>query len=167
MVSKPLRIPHVAYNLSRWEGGMLSCIDEIYFVGRRESKKRFRSRIYALWGSKCAYCGEVARSLDHVLPRHKGGLTVIENLIPACLSCNGHKGSQDFATWYRKQHFYDVEREALIWLWINQNSPDDDAALACAFFGGFSAIEQLDFLSAYAEVDNAALNDRLADDDFT
>jgi hypothetical protein len=131
---------------------MLSCIDEIYFVGRRESKKRFRSRIYALWGSKCAYCGE---------------LTVIENLIPACLSCNGHKGSQDFATWYRKQHFYDVEREALIWLWINQNSPDDDAALACAFFGGFSAIEQLDFLSAYTEIDNAALNDCLADDDFT
>jgi len=142
---------------------MLSCIDEIYFVGRRESKRRVRSRIYRAWGSKCAYCGETARSLDHVLPRHKGGLTVTENLVPACLLCNGQKGSQDFAVWYRKQDFYNVEREALIWLWINQNSTDDDASLPCSFFGGFSAIEQLNFISAYAEIDNSALNKGLAD----
>jgi len=146
---------------------MAGCIDEIYFVGRRESKRRFRARIYRLWGGKCAYCGEPARSLDHVLPRHRGGLTITENLVPACLSCNGHKGSQDFAIWYRKQEFYDVEREALIWLWINQNSADDDTALACAFFGGFSAIKQLDFISAYAEVDNTTLDDGLTDGDIT
>jgi hypothetical protein len=101
------------------------------------------------------------------VPRHKGGLTVTENLVPACLPCNGHKGSQDFATWYRKQDFYDVEREALIWLWINQNSSDDDAALPCAFFGRFSAIKQLNFISAYTEIDNTALDDSLSDHDIT
>jgi len=70
---------------------MYSRIDDIYLITRRESKRRFRSRIYEMWGSECAYCGKPARSLDHVIPRHKGGLTVIENLIPACLSCNGQK----------------------------------------------------------------------------
>ena len=99
---------------------MGSWIDEIYFVGKRQSKKRFRRQIYSAWGDNCAYCGSVAESLDHVMPRHNGGLTVMQNLIPACLHCNGNKGSQDWVDWYRKQKFYSIERETLIWLWITQ-----------------------------------------------
>ena len=44
----------------------------------------------------------------------------MQNLIPACLYCNGNKGSQDWVVWYRKQKFYSIERETLIWLWITQ-----------------------------------------------
>lgn len=138
---------------------MLAYVDDIYLVGRRESKKRFRSRIYTAWGGKCAYCGQIARSLDHVLPRHKGGITVTENLIPACLSCNGHKGSSNWTTWYRQQDFYSIERETLVWLWIGQNLGHDSSHFQRAFFGVFSAIEQLDLLASYAEIDNAALYD--------
>lgn len=146
---------------------MLAYVDDIYLVGRRESKKRFRSRIYNAWGGKCAYCGQIARSLDHVLPRHKGGLTIIENLVPACLSCNGHKGAEDWVQWYRKQDFYDIERETLIWLWVKQNSCEDDSQLSRAFLGAFSAVEQLDLLSTYAEVDNTTLDETLLDDCIT
>lgn len=96
-----------------------------------------------MWGSECAYCGKPARSLDHVVPRHKGGLTVIENLIPACLSCNGNKGAENWITWYRAQPFYTVDREATIWLWIGQNLLcEDSCLLAEPFRGIFSVVEQ-------------------------
>lgn len=146
---------------------MLAYVDDIYLVSRRESKKRFRSRIYAAWGGKCAYCGQIARSLDHVLPRHKGGLTIIENLVPACLSCNGHKGASEWVQWYRQQSFYDIERETLIWLWIKQNLCENDSDLSCAFLGIFPAVEQLDLLATYTEIDSTTFDDCLLDDCIT
>ena len=49
----------------------------------------------------CAYCfkpfGETAKSkrtVDHVIPRTKGGRTVPENVVIACLSCNSKKGNR-------------------------------------------------------------------------
>ena len=142
---------------------MYSRIDDIYLITRRESKRRFRSRIYEMWGSECAYCGKPARSLDHVIPRHKGGLTVIENLIPACLSCNGHKGAENWVEWYRLQEFYTIDREATIWLWISQNRLcEDDCLITQPFCGIFSAIEQRHLLSRQAQQCTAPLNLNLA-----
>lgn len=46
----------------------------------------------------CAYCG--ARpphrdlTLDHVVPRSRGGATRWENVVTACRKCNGDKGSR-------------------------------------------------------------------------
>jgi hypothetical protein len=141
---------------------MRSWIDEIYFVGKRQSKKRFRRQIYSAWGDTCAYCGAVAESLDHVMPRHNGGLTVMENLIPACLYCNGNKGSQDFVVWYRKQKFYSIERETLIWLWIKQFecSPNDGVThkpISCRF----RPVEHSDLLLAGCDIDRPPLEDGL------
>lgn len=138
---------------------MYSRIDDIYLITRRESKRRFRSRIYEMWGSECAYCGKPARSLDHVIPRHKGGLTVIENLIPACLSCNGQKSAENWIDWYRLQEFYTIDREATIWLWISQNHLcEDDCLITKPFCGIFSAIEQRHLLSRQAQQCTAPLN---------
>jgi hypothetical protein len=142
---------------------MQSRIDDIYLISRRESKRRFRSTIYEMWGSECAYCGKPARSLDHVIPRHKGGLTVIENLIPACLSCNGHKGAENWIEWFRKQDFYTVDREATIWLWLGQNLLCEDLdLLAKPFCGVFSAVEQRHLLTSYAKNCATPLNVNLA-----
>lgn len=45
----------------------------------------------------CQYCGErylsPDLSLDHVVPRSKGGLTRWDNLVTCCLKCNSKKGS--------------------------------------------------------------------------
>jgi len=58
---------------------------------------------------KCAYCGVAmddpdfpARdvTIDHLVPRKEGGLTVPENLVPACRTCNSrkcHRPWQDYA----------------------------------------------------------------------
>src|SRR6267378_6011910 len=44
----------------------------------------------------CQYCGEVLPSgeltLDHVIPRSRGGLSTWENLVACCHSCNRRKG---------------------------------------------------------------------------
>ncbi len=46
----------------------------------------------------CQYCGiqpgEEDLTIDHVIPRAKGGVSSWENCVLACLSCNGRKGSR-------------------------------------------------------------------------
>src|SRR5262252_9414807 len=45
----------------------------------------------------CQYCGEVFASseltLDHVVPRSRGGLSAWENLVACCHPCNRRKGN--------------------------------------------------------------------------
>lgn len=44
---------------------------------------------------QCAYCGQPgADTMDHVLPRSRGGLTGWENAVLACGSCNGFKADR-------------------------------------------------------------------------
>jgi 5-methylcytosine-specific restriction endonuclease McrA len=49
-------------------------------------------------GHACAYCGaeDTARELtiDHVLPRSRGGRTSWENVVTACAPCNRRKGDR-------------------------------------------------------------------------
>ena len=40
----------------------------------------------------CAYCGGRADTVDHILPRCRGGGDTWFNLVAACQSCNGLKG---------------------------------------------------------------------------
>lgn len=44
----------------------------------------------------CQYCGKHSRelTLDHVLPRSRGGLSTWENLVACCKACNGKKGNR-------------------------------------------------------------------------
>src|SRR5512140_4009320 len=46
----------------------------------------------------CQYCGAVLASgeltLDHVVPRSRGGLSTWENLVACCHECNRRKGNQ-------------------------------------------------------------------------
>ena len=41
--------------------------------------------------SHCYYCGSKPQSLDHYIPRSRGGKTLDNNLVPACLTCNAEK----------------------------------------------------------------------------
>ena len=72
----------------------------------RLAKRRFRQCIYEAWDHKCAYCGDHATSLDPIIPKFKAGRSAWFNLVPACLRCNGNKGSEDLEEWYYKQDFF-------------------------------------------------------------
>ncbi|PDQ34304.1 MAG: HNH endonuclease [Candidatus Lumbricidophila eiseniae] len=43
---------------------------------------------------RCAYCGRSAMTIDHVLPRSRGGKDTWENLVACCQRCNNAKGNR-------------------------------------------------------------------------
>jgi len=45
---------------------------------------------------KCGYCGrsDLPLTVDHIIPRARGGEDNWENLITACVSCNNRKGDR-------------------------------------------------------------------------
>ena len=59
----------------------------------------------------CAYCGkQVGLTVDHVVPLASGGSNSIENIVPACLSCNCSKGAREMLSWCTKRSFFSPER---------------------------------------------------------
>lgn len=66
-------------------------------VGRRPPFVRFsRENVYLRDGYRCQYCGQGLPggelTLDHVVPRCKGGPTSWTNVVAACTPCNRRKG---------------------------------------------------------------------------
>jgi 5-methylcytosine-specific restriction endonuclease McrA len=59
--------------------------------------------IRAAWGG-CAYCGATDRPLqrDTMLPISRGGRYTLENVVPACGSCNASKGNDEVTGWLRR-----------------------------------------------------------------
>jgi 5-methylcytosine-specific restriction endonuclease McrA len=57
-----------------------------------------RRHVFARDENTCQYCGtdysSTHLSLDHVLPRSRGGQTNWENVVCCCLSCNTKKGNR-------------------------------------------------------------------------
>jgi len=72
----------------------------VYYVRipHRLSLPLSRRTVLARDGYTCQYCGrQPDRSeltLDHVLPRSRGGKTSWENVVAACTRCNQRKGQQ-------------------------------------------------------------------------
>jgi 5-methylcytosine-specific restriction endonuclease McrA len=45
-------------------------------------------------GNRCAYCDAHATTIDHVVPRSRGGADTWENLVACCLKCNNLKSDR-------------------------------------------------------------------------
>ena len=74
-----------------------SVIRLAYLIRRPRPRVRLtRREIFRRDGYTCQYCGQKSNSLtmDHVVPRHRGGLHSWENLVSACPSCNRRKGGR-------------------------------------------------------------------------
>jgi len=53
-----------------------------------------RFNIFKRDGNKCQYCGTTKDlTIDHVIPRSKGGKSTWTNLVTACKKCNSKKGN--------------------------------------------------------------------------
>jgi 5-methylcytosine-specific restriction endonuclease McrA len=55
------------------------------------------------WGG-CAYCdaADVALQKDCVLPISRGGRYTLDNVVPACRSCNASKCNSETTSWLRR-----------------------------------------------------------------
>lgn len=56
-----------------------------------------RRAIFARDHGRCAYCGGAATSVDHVVPRSRGGRHVWDNVVAACARCNRLKADRSVA----------------------------------------------------------------------
>jgi len=67
-------------------------------VPRQLSLPLTRRTVMARDQYTCQYCGTQPGknhlTVDHVVPRSKGGLTVWENVVTACATCNQRKGNR-------------------------------------------------------------------------
>lgn len=83
--------------------------------------------IQEAWGG-CAYCGcapaaAAVLQRDCVLPISRGGRYTVENVVPACRSCNASKCNEEVTHWLRRKRldeaaflvrFYEITRSAAL-----------------------------------------------------
>ena len=62
------------------------------------------SALKAAWGG-CAYCGATDKPLqrDCVQALSRGGRYTLDNIAPACGSCNASKGNDEVTGWIRRK----------------------------------------------------------------
>ena len=68
-----------------------------YIIKRPRLKRRLtRLEIFNRDRYTCQYCGKVTQqlTLDHVIPRYRGGEQTWENVVSACIPCNRRKAGQ-------------------------------------------------------------------------
>ena len=65
-------------------------------VPRTVQRKISRRALFARDGWRCVYCGTSGGrlTLDHVVPRSRGGDSVWENVVTSCAPCNLRKGNR-------------------------------------------------------------------------
>jgi len=74
-----------------------SVIRLAYMIKRpRPERKLTRLEVFNRDQYICQYCGKESRqlTLDHVIPRYRGGEHTWENVVSACIPCNRHKAGR-------------------------------------------------------------------------
>jgi predicted phage replisome organizer len=71
-------------------------LDKIREQNRIRQQKRREKTKQALIGNgnTCEYCGQAGSTVDHIIPKAKGGLDVPENTVCSCLTCNMTKSDR-------------------------------------------------------------------------
>lgn len=86
----PIRTPHRLF-------ARPSVIRLVYMIKRPRPRVRLsRREVFLRDHHACQYCGIRTRdlTLDHVIPRHRGGRHTWDNLVSACRACNHRKGGR-------------------------------------------------------------------------
>ncbi|MFC1904585.1 HNH endonuclease [Chloroflexota bacterium] len=74
-----------------------SVIRLAYMIKRPQPERKLtRLEIFHRDQYTCQYCSKETRqlTLDHVIPRYRGGQHTWENVVSACISCNRHKAGR-------------------------------------------------------------------------
>ena len=66
--------------------------------GRQATPAQVKA-LFASYAGRCVYCSKPATTLDHVVPLKKGGTNELDNLAPACVTCNSSKRHSTLLVW--------------------------------------------------------------------
>lgn len=61
---------------------------------RGSAWNKLRDSILKRDGYICTYCGQDATTADHIIPKDAGGEDTPDNLVAACIKCNGQKSNK-------------------------------------------------------------------------
>lgn len=82
------------------------------FAGARDISGPMQYEVLKRAKGRCELCGiskdVKALQVDHIIPRSKGGLTVLENLQALCYTCNAQKQNKDDTDFRILSRMYDV-----------------------------------------------------------
>lgn len=96
----------------------------LYATSSSQAKRIWRQDIKENWNYECAYCGSKENlTIDHIVPRSKGGLDITKNIICSCHFCNQNKSHTPWEEWYSSQEFFSMERYEKIKNWIKPDPP--------------------------------------------
>jgi len=110
---------------------MINCEQDLLVnlieLSPRNARRKFRQSIFESWEWKCAYCDKEldtkSATIDHIVPKYKGGHNVKSNMVCSCSKCNRSKGSVLLEDWYNPfNSHYSEERLGKIKHWIEDNS---------------------------------------------
>ena len=110
---------------------MINCEQDLLVnlieLSPRNARRKFRQSIFESWEWKCAYCNKEldtkSATIDHIVPKYKGGHNVKSNMVCSCSKCNRSKGSVLLEDWYNPSNsYYSEERLGKIKHWIEDNS---------------------------------------------
>jgi 5-methylcytosine-specific restriction endonuclease McrA len=62
----------------------------------------------------CVYCGDLATTIDHVIPLVLGGTEARNNLVPACFPCNRDKSAHLITDWRPDRVAHAVEHSPVV-----------------------------------------------------
>ena len=83
-----------------------------------------RRAIFARDGWRCAYCKGSAETIDHVLPRSRGGRHTWDNVVAACARCNHAKGDRTPAELGWRLHVAPTAPKGTAWRVLGHRAPD-------------------------------------------
>ena len=91
-----------------------------------EAKKLWRRKIKERWDYECAYCGSSKNlTIDHIVPRSKGGTDFTKNVVCCCHDCNQSKSHTPWEDWYFSQEFFSMKRHNKINEWMEPDPPQN------------------------------------------
>ena len=89
-----------------------------------QARRMWRQKIKERWDYKCAYCGSDSElTIDHIVPRCKGGPDFTKNVVCCCQSCNQDKGHAPWEDWFFSQEFFSMDRYQNITNWMKPDPP--------------------------------------------
>jgi 5-methylcytosine-specific restriction endonuclease McrA len=83
-----------------------------------------RKAVFARDGGRCAYCGAPATSLDHVVPRSRGGPHAWDNVVASCARCNHTKADRGIAELGWRLHTVPRAPSGTSWRVLGSRAPD-------------------------------------------
>ena len=85
------------------------------FCPKCPAPKNLLGRVVRKYGRVCYLCNiSIADTVDHVIPKSKGGDNSINNLRPACQKCNNEKSNKSLPQFLKQKYGVEIKQTHVV-----------------------------------------------------